>query len=98
MKVSIDRRTEKLLNRLSRPEKARIARVVGLFSEKGFLLSEIYLKKLTRSIWELRAGNIRLLFGVVEAEAIIVNVFLKKTAKTPPREIELASKRLMEYL
>ena len=98
MKVSTDRRTEKLLNRLSRPERARIARVVGLFSEKGFLLSELYLKKLTRSIWELRAGNIRLLFGIVENEAIIVNVFLKKTAKTPLKEIKLAEKRLVEYL
>lgn len=98
MKVSTDRRTEKLLNRLSRPERARVARVVGLFSEKGFSLSEIYLKKLTKLIWELRAGNVRLLFGVVESEAIIINIFLKKTAKTPLKEIDLANRRLMEYL
>lgn len=98
MKVSTDKRTEKFLNRLSKPEKARVARVVGFFEEKGFLLSEIYLKKLTKLIWELRAGNARLLFGIVESEAIIVNIFLKKSAKTPLKEIDLANKRLMEYL
>ena len=98
MRVSVDKRIEKILRNFSRPDRARIDKVVELFLDKGFLLSEIHLKKLTRAIWELRAGRIRLLFGLVENEAIIVNAFIKKTAKTPLPEIRLAERRLADYI
>ena len=98
MKVSVDPRIERPLQRFSKQERAKIAQVVHLFSSGGFGLGEKHLKKLTRNIWELRPGNTRLLFGVVQNRAMIVNVFMKKTNKTPPREIELAERRLAEYL
>lgn len=96
--VQTDKRVEKILHNFSKKERARIDKIVELFSDHGFRLNEVYLKKLNNQIWELRPGNIRLLFGVVDREAIIVHVFLKKTMKTPRREIELAQRRLVEYL
>lgn len=97
MKVGVDKRVEKFLQDLSIIEKARISRVANLFSDKGFQLTELYLKKITRSIWELRAGKVRLLFGVIQGQAIIVHAFLKKTDKTPLKEIKTAEGRLRIY-
>lgn len=97
MNIEVDKRVEKILNKLSKPEKSRITRVVFLFEDKGFYLTETHLKKLTKNIWELRAGNIRLLFGITNDKAVIVNVFKKQTQQTPLNEISLADKRLIEY-
>lgn len=94
----IDERVEKTLQSFTKPDRARIDRVRELFEEEGFALSELYLKKIAGSIWELRAGSIRLLFGAMKKEAIIVNAFRKKTAKTPSREIRLAEKRFKDHL
>ena len=98
MKVSADKRIKKILYSFSEADRARIDRVVELFTDKGFLLSEIYLKKISKNVWELRPGRIRLLFGIIDDEAIIVNIFVKKTAKTPLKEIRLAESRLADYL
>lgn len=98
MKVSTDKRVTKILYNFPVGERARINKVVELFEENGFLLNEIYLKKLSKKVWELRPGRIRLLFGIIGNEAIIVNIFVKKTAKTPLKEIKLAESRLAHYL
>ncbi len=98
MKVVNDPRVDKEIRCLPRSESAKIVRVIELFSESGFNLAEPYLKKLARNIWELRASRWRLLFGIVKSKAVIVNIFLKKTQKTPKREVSLAIKRLGEYL
>lgn len=98
IKVSADKRIEQFLKKLSKEDRARVNRTVKFFEDKGFLLDERYLKKLTKSIWELRPGRVRLLFGVVNDEAIFVNGFLKKTQKTPKKEIDLAFNRIKRYL
>ena len=98
MKVSVDKRVEKVLNKFSQSEKSKITRVVLFFEDRGFLLTENHLKKLTKTVWELRAGNVRLLFGVINNQAVIVNAFKKQTQQTPISEISLAEKRLTEYL
>ena len=65
MKVNIDKRVKKILYSFSETDRARINKVVELFTDKGFSLSEIYLKKLSKNIWELRPGRVRLLFGTI---------------------------------
>mgnify|MGYP001563103860 CR=1 FL=1 len=98
MKVNIDKRVKKILYSFSETDRARINKVVELFTDKGFSLSEIYLKKLSKNIWELRPGRVRLLFGTIHGETIIVNIFVKKTTKAPLKEIRLAESRLVGYL
>jgi len=98
MKISVDKRIEKFLYSLSKSEKAKVDKLVGLFAEKGFLLSQVHLKKISKRIWELRPGKLRLLLGIVKEEAIILNAFFKKTAKTPIKEIQTAERRLSDYL
>ena len=96
-KVSTDKRINKFLYSLPRSDRAKIQHLIELFGEKGFSLSANYLKKISKNIWELRPGRVRLLLGIVENEGIIVNAFIKKTMKTPMREIELAEDRLRGY-
>jgi len=98
MRVSNDPRVDKKIRFLPLDENSRIVRVIELFKEGGFGLNETYLKKLSHKVWELRAGKWRLLFGIVDDEAIIVNIFKKQTQKTPKREIDLATKRLTQYI
>jgi len=53
-------------------------------------------------IWEVRSkiGNriARVLFAVEESEMILLHGFIKKTQQTNPADIELATKRLKEWI
>ena len=97
MNITVDERVEKIFKKFSQSEKSRIARVTFFIQDRGFLLTENHLKKLTKTVWELRAGDIRLLFGVIKDKAIVTNVFKKKTQHTPINEISLAEKRLSDH-
>ena len=82
------------------------AKLIGLLEvleEKGALLIEPYSKYLEDGIFELRCqvGNniIRVLyFFYYERKIILTNGFVKKTQKTPRREIRLAKTRRTDYL
>lgn len=61
-----------------------------------------HLKKLTGSpLWEIRIlgqDNIRILYVTIHQDSILLlHGFIKKTQKTPNREINTALKRLHEY-
>jgi|SRR3989344_293489 len=97
MKVRNDPRVDKKIRSLPSKESARIISVIELFEVGGFSISELYLKKLRQGLWELRAGRWRLLFGIIDSEGVIVNMFLKQAQKAPKKDIDLALRRLKEY-
>ena len=73
-----------------------------LLQEYGYMLRAPYSKDLGNGIMELRistGNNIsRLLyFFVIGNTAIITNGFIKKTMKTPPKEIERAKRYRKDY-
>lgn len=82
------------------------AKVVGsleVLAEKGSALREPYSKHLDDGIFELRrkvaSDIVRLLYFFNEGKLIVVtNGFIKKTRKTPAKEIALAKKRRRDYL
>src|SRR3990167_6381780 len=96
MDVITDDRVKKTLESLSSTERGRIQGYIDLFVKNKFLLRGKYLKKLKNSLWELRPANIRVLFGIVDQNMAIVNIFKKKTQKTPKQEIKIAENRLRE--
>lgn len=98
LKTFIDERIARDVGKLSKPDRARIDRIRELFEEKGFSLSELYLKKLSKNIWELRSRSIRLLLGIVGNNAVIVHCFKKTTQKTPIKDLKLAERRYKELL
>ena len=82
---------------------AKIFKMLDLLSERGNKLREPYSSLLEDGIFELRiiqGSNIAriLYFFVVEKKIILTNGFIKKTKKSPKKEILLAKLRKDEYL
>lgn len=82
--------------------KAKLYRMIELLEERGYTLREPYSKMLDDGIFELRVKQgtdiSRILyFFVVGSKIVLTNGFVKKTQKTPEREIELAKKYRLEY-
>jgi len=83
--------------------RARVLRMVMLLEQNGNELREPYSKSLGDGLFELRiiqGNNISRVFYffIVGRKVIITNGFVKKTEKTPPREIALAKKYRNDYL
>lgn len=61
-------------------------------------LTENYVKHLDGDIWELRPLRDRILFaGVVDGKYVLLHQFMKKTQKTPIREIRKAKRELKDF-
>ncbi len=83
--------------------KSRIYKNIELLEENGNMLGMPFSKHLEDGIFELRTSsgnNITrvLYFFVIGQKIVMTNGFIKKTEKTPAKEIELAKKRRNEYL
>ena len=79
--------------------RARLTRIAKLIEEKGLeRVGEPHVKHLEGRLWEIRlkgrSGISRALYvTAVGKRVVIVRVFVKKTDKTPRREIEIALSR-----
>lgn len=64
----------------------------------GWPLGMPLVRKLDRSLWELRSRLpdriARVIFTTGERRVILLHAFIKKSAKTPPDELALAKTRL----
>lgn len=83
--------------------RAKLSGLVKVLEEKGNNLREPYSKYLEDGIFELRGkvGNdiSRVLyFFYYEGKIILTNGFIKKTKKTPRKQIKLAKERRKEYI
>lgn len=94
MEVRYDKRVSKQIEKLSEKDIADILSVVDLFEKHGFAVTSLFLKKLSKNVWELRAGRWRLLFGFVGDYPKVVHLFYKKTQKMPKQELLVAIQRL----
>jgi len=83
--------------------KAKISRYIDLLQDFGLSLGQPYIEKLMGSdVWELRmrhsSNYYRILyFAYSGRKFILLHAFLKKTAKTPKSEIEVAQSRIFDY-
>ena len=69
--------------------------------EFGWPIGMPYCRSPGKSLWEVRsdltAGKIgRVIFCVVRGQMALLHGFIKKTQKTPQRDVELALKRMKE--
>lgn len=85
----------------SKENKQKVKKIdlyIDLLSEYGLSLTEPYIKKIENEIWELRPLRDRILFASwCNNKFILLSVFLKKTQKTPKREIEKVKRLLEDY-
>ena len=82
----------------SRIKIKKIREYLKVLSEYGTMIGEPYIKHLDGEIWELRPIRDRILFAVWDGKSfVLLHQFMKKTQKTPKREIEQAKRNLNEY-
>ncbi|WP_455224751.1 type II toxin-antitoxin system RelE/ParE family toxin [Granulicatella sp.] len=70
---------------------------IELLSKYGTSLGEPYIKYIEDGIWELRPLRDRILFVTwINDSYVLLHQFMKKTQKTPRKEIEKAKRELKD--
>ena len=97
------RAVDGVLERSFAQTRAKVVKLIDLLSEQGVLLKGPYTRQIRGKIRELRVkdhlGHIRVLyFTFTGRRFVLLHGFLKKTDKTPEREIELAERRMTDFL
>ena len=87
-------KVKKFIETLNNVRKARIDRFYDLFEEYGTLLSSKYLKKITKDVWELRPGDVRLFLTIRRKQAFVIHGIRKKNQKIPKKELKLVVRRI----
>lgn len=77
---------------------ARVLRTINLLEEFGLELGSEYVSYVRGKIWELRVSRYRVLyFAFTGRRFVLLRAFIKKTKKTPEREILTAKYRMDDY-
>ena len=77
----------------------KIVAYMDLLSEMGTRVGEPVTKHVEGDIWELRPLKHRFLYAYYENEKyVILHHFVKKTKKTPKRELEHAKRKLKDWM
>ena len=81
----------------SRIKLNKINDYIELLSQHGTRAGEPYIQYLDAEIWELRPLRDRILFVAwIDGSFVLLHHFMKKTQKTPKREIEQAKRELAD--
>jgi len=92
---ALSRRT----NKDSRINSTKINDYIQMLSEHGKAAGEPYIKRIDGDIWELRPIRNRVFFASWTGKGfILLHHFVKKTQKTPKREIDQAKRNLKDML
>lgn len=84
-------------NKDSRIKLNKLNDYIELLSQHGTRAGQPYIKHLDAEIWELRPLRDRILFVAwLDRSFVLQHHFVKKTQKTPRREIEKANRELQD--
>ena len=98
----LNAQVEEELNALPKDMQARFQRIVQMIEQSGLqYVGMPYIRHLEGKLWEMRMkgrdGISRALYITATGrQVIILRAFIKKTQKTPRKEIELALRRAEE--
>lgn len=87
-------------NKECRVRLKKFTEYLEILQQYGTYIGEPAVKKLVGTeFWELRPTRDRVIFvHILKDKFLLLNHFVKKTEKTPPREIEKARRMLADYL
>lgn len=93
---------KEFIDSLQKTQKAKVFRVFQIYQLYGLTFIIPHTKKLKGSpLWEIRIrgkDNIRILYVVYTQNSIVViHGFVKKTQKTPQKEIDIALERYKDW-
>ena len=102
-KVNGDCPVEDFLSGLDVKMRAKMVGLLEILEDKGNTLREPYSKHIDDGIFEIRCkvgNNITriMYFFYYEGKIILTNGFVKKTQKTPKKEIDLAKERRKDFI
>ena len=91
-------RRKSFTNKTDRINFNKMVAYIDMLEEYGTRIGEPVTKHLDGEIWELRPLKNRVLYAYVENDTfVILHHFVKKTQKTPKKEIEKAKRNLQDY-
>ena len=94
---------QEFIRQQSTKVKAKILKYIDLLQDFGLSLGQPYIEKLAGSdVWELKirysSNRYRILYFASSGHKfILLHAFLKKTARTPKNEIEIAENKMLDY-
>ncbi len=82
---------------------ARFAWIFDLLEDQGTNVTRPYVDHLRGKIWEVRVEQNKvqyrmLYFAAPERKFVMLHGFIKKTQRTPPKEIDVAEERMNDYM
>ena len=93
---------QEYLDGLDDREAAKVLFDFDLLEDLGTALGAPHVKKISGKIWELRTtGRLQhrtFYFAASGRQIVLLHAFTKKTQKTPRAEIEIAGRRMDDYL
>lgn len=82
---------QNLKNKTSKESRIKLNKIIAyirMLKQNGLSIGEPYIKHIENNIWELRPLRDRILFAYYDNNRfILLTVFMKKTKKTPKKEI-----------
>ena len=85
-------------NKSDRINFEKVIAYIDLLEEMGTWIGEPVTKHLDGDIWELRPLSNRILFAIYDKDSyILLHHFVKKTNKTPKKEIDKAYRELYDF-
>lgn len=95
--VSINRSVETFITKLEKHTIAKTLRTIDLLERFGFELTFPHTKKIDKNLHELRIRSdqeVRIFYTFKNNAIVLLHGFVKKTQRTPSREIEQARQEL----
>lgn len=88
------------INGLTKEDKKEIGADIRTV-QIGFPMGLPLVRKVKPDLWEIRStikdGICRVFFTLFKNNMILLHIFVKKTQKTPLKELDIASERLKEF-
>ena len=86
-------------SKTDRINREKILTYIGALERFGTRIGKPYVKHIEDEIWELRPlGNRIFFFYWKDNKFVLLHHFIKKTQKTPPKEISKAKSNLKDFL
>lgn len=86
-------------SKADRINREKILAYIGALQKYGTRIGKPYVKHIEGELWELRPlGNRIFFFYWKDNKFVLLHHFLKKTQKTPPKEISKAKSNLKDFL
>jgi phage-related protein len=88
-----------LTSKTDRINRAKILSYIGALEEYGTRIGQPVVKHIDGDLWELRPINNRIFFFYwKDNKFILLHHFIKKTNKTPQREIDNAKSKMKDFI